>query len=112
MSTFIYDTEDAGELGAFNFTVNLEGNDYRFDFRYNKREDFWYFDMSDVVGNILRAGIKCVVNFPVIRTMSQQDRPPGEVIILDSRTFPADPQLEDLGIFSFFSYTTEDQIPS
>jgi len=111
MSTFTFDTQDAGELGAFNFTANLDESDYRFDFRYNKREGFWYFDMTDVLGNQLRSGIKCVINFPVIRTMAQQTRPPGEIMILNTQTSPLDPGLDDLGTISFFSYTEEDQIP-
>ncbi|GAH17648.1 unnamed protein product, partial [marine sediment metagenome] len=66
---------DAGTVGAFSFTVDLEGVDFQFDFQYNDRESAWYFDLLDADANMLRAGIKCVINFPLLRLYQGLERP-------------------------------------
>jgi len=111
MSVVTFPIENADQLGAFNFTAVLDEVEFRFHFRFNEREGFWYFDISNLAGVPLRSGVKCVVNFPVIRLMSLASRPKGEILILDTRNNPQDPGLTDLGVFGIFTYVLQDQVP-
>lgn len=110
MSVNIVDILNAKELGALKFSVTLDGIDYQLEFRHNSREDNWYMDLLDVAGNALRSGIRCVINFPLIRLMREDTRPPGELFCLDTRQIPNDPLLEDLGVNSIISYVDSDQV--
>jgi len=102
---------DAAETGAFTFSVNLDGIDYQLSFRFNSREGFWYFDLLDVAGEIIRSGIKCVINFPLIRLVRDATRPAGELMCFDGRTNSKDPGLNDFGIDNVLIYVDKDQVP-
>jgi hypothetical protein len=97
MATEIIPIADAGILGAFYFVVELDGTDYQCSFQFNSREGFWYMDLFDTAGNRIRSGLKVVINWPTIRLDRSEDRPPGEIMFLDTREDPADPGLDELG---------------
>jgi hypothetical protein len=111
MATTIIPIEDAENLGQFLFTVDLDGTNFQFDMRYNQREDFWYLNISDIDGNLLRSGIKVVSNWPLIRLLRSTPRPNGEIITIDTRYAPLDPGLADLGVDVLFGYEELDTIP-
>jgi len=111
MATLIIPLEDAADLGNFSITVDLDGVDYQFDFAYNGREDAWYFDLLDVVGNYLRSGVKVVANWPLLWRYVSEDRPAGEIVSLDTRDTPLDPALADLGLNVLFGYEQEESVP-
>jgi hypothetical protein len=111
MATTIIPMEDAADLGQFLFSVDLDGVNYQFDMRYNEREGFWYFNISDVDGNIIRSGVKVVSNWPLIRLLMDSNRPAGELITIDTRYQPLDPGLSDLGIDVLFGYEEEATVP-
>lgn len=98
MATIIIDNADAASLGAYFFTVELDGSDYEFRFQFNAREGFWYFDLLDADGNYIRAGVKVVSNFPVLRTCVATNKFPGLLAFLDTRDRPFDPGLEEFGV--------------
>jgi hypothetical protein len=110
MSVSTIEIQDAANLGALKFSVTLDGTDYQLEFRHNSREDSWYFNLLDVAGDVIRSGIRCVINFPLIRLVREATRPPGELFCLDTRQVPNDPLLADLGINSIISYVDEDQV--
>lgn len=103
--------EDAQFLGEFFFTVALDGVNYKFQFQYNEREDFWYFNILDIEDNLIRTGLKVVSNWSLLRLMRGEIRPPGDLISVDTRDTPLDPHLENLGIESLFSYLEEGSEP-
>ncbi len=115
MATQIIPMVDAGELGNFYFTVDLDGIDYQLRFTYNQRDQHWYFDLSDVEGNIIRAGIKIVINFPLLRLLASFVRPPGELIAIDTRQTltqaARDPELTELGTDVLFAYEEQASLP-
>jgi len=104
MATFVIPIENAEELGAFFFSVDLSGVTFQFSFQFNSREGFWYFDLLDVDGNMLRSGVKCVVNFPLLWRWVEVERPDGNVLVLDTRENSTDPGLADLGISGVLVY--------
>lgn len=110
MSSYTIPLDNASELGAFVFTVDLDGVDFRLAFQFNSREGFWYFDLLDIEGNDLRSGIKVVSNFPLLRLFRSLVRPAGELYSYDTRQTPSDPGLEDLNVTSIFGYIDEEEI--
>lgn len=98
---------NAYELGNFNLTTSMDGSNYKLTFKYNQREDFWYFDLSDIEDNIIRQGIKIISDFPVTRLIADDNRPPGAIYYIDTRDPPFDPSLEELGNEVVFIYVEE-----
>ncbi len=68
---------------------------FGFRFYFNRRADRWFFDVEDVEGNLLRAGIKLVADFPTFYGWTQQGRPDGEILAIDPAS-DTDARLEDL----------------
>ena len=95
MATRIIPTVQDG--GPFFFQTDLDGDPFVLSFYFNEREGFWYFDLTDVNGNTIRSGIKCVVNFPLLRLIATEGRPAGEIIALDTTDPAEDPGIDDLG---------------
>lgn len=110
MAVYTIPLDNPAELGAFGFSVDLDGVDFRLDFQFNSREGFWYFDLLDTEGTILRSGIKVVSNYWLLRLFSARTRPLGELISIDTRLEPTDPGLEDLNVTSFFGYIDQESI--
>lgn len=81
----------------YSMITNLDGTDYLFEFRYNQREDCWYFDLSLTDGTLLVAGIKVVCNRPLLRKFVDTRLPPGTLIALSNTTDASPPGLEELG---------------
>ena len=110
MANYTIPLDDAAELGAFNFSVDLDGTDFQLNFQYNSREGFWYFDLLDTEGTMLRSGIKVVSNYLLLRLFKARTRPAGELISYDTRLQPTDPDLEGLNATSIFGYIDEETI--
>jgi hypothetical protein len=111
MSLYQIPTPDAAQDGAFFFTVSLDGTDYLLNFQYNSREDFWYVSVSDVDGNPIRSGVKVVANFPLLLYCQCMEKPPGELITINTEDEPVDPGLEAFGIDSILCYEEEATVP-
>jgi len=107
MALEIIPIENAGEAGAFYFTVDLDGVTYALAFQYNSREGYWYFDIQDIEGNLVRSSVKAVINWPVLRLDVSQLRPAGELLFVDTRTERSDPGLDDLGETAVLGYLPE-----
>ena len=105
MAEFQIPIEDAANLGNFYFTVDMDGVDYTLDFHFNDREGFWYMDVLDIDGNIVRAGLKVVINFPLLLRWAGTDRPDGELLCLNTYS-DDEPGLEDLGTNAIMIYAT------
>jgi len=110
MTTYTIPLTDAAELGAFTFSVDMDGSDFQLNFQFNSREQFWYFDLLNAEGTVLRSGIKVVSNYPLLRLFKERTRPLGELISYDTRWSPTDPGLEDLNVTSIFGYLDEEGI--
>lgn len=81
----------------YTCTVNLDGSDYLFEWRYNQREDAWYFDIALTDGTTLARGIKVVCLLPLLKRFADSRLPKGQLIAwpnTDSRKLPG---LDELG---------------
>lgn len=102
---------DAETLGAFFFTVELDGSTFQLSFQYNSREGYWYFDLLDDENTPIRQGVKCVINWPVIRLCREEGRPLGEVLIVDPKAEALDPTLQNLGVDGVLTYVPQAELP-
>lgn len=81
----------------YTTTVALDGSDYTFEWRYNQREDAWYFDLSLTDGTILVRGVKVVCLISLLKRFVDERLPPGVLLAwpnTDSRKLPG---LHELG---------------
>lgn len=101
-------TEDAPTLGNFDLIVDLEGRDFQFFFKWNDREGFWYVDVLNSAGEPIRTGLKCVINWPLLRTCQTRERPFGSIMVVDTRPEPTETGLENLGTLALFSYSNSE----
>lgn len=92
-------------LVNYRFRVALSGVVFGFRFYFNRRDQHWYFDMTDAAGVLLRAGMKVVADFPLLRQWTQQNRPDGELSSIAATD--TDPGLEDLGALALLVYDDE-----
>lgn len=63
----------------------LDGTVYRLIFDWNAREAAWYMTLADTSGNPIRSGIRIVPNWPLLRKVVNDARPPGELMVVDAR---------------------------
>ncbi len=82
----------------FDLRVDLSGVEYLIALKYNQREGFWYLDLATEDGEVLIASSKVVVGSPLIYALSDERRPPGDLIALDTEDADGDPvTVADLG---------------
>lgn len=94
------------DLARYRFRVALSGTVFGFRFYFNRRADRWFFDIEDATGNLLRAGLKLVADFPLFYGWTQQGRPLGEILAIDPASSD-DALLEELGTRVFVAYDDE-----
>jgi hypothetical protein len=111
MGYLIIPTDNAQALGAFPQTISLEGVDYQFNFYFNDRESFWYFDLLDTEDNPIKTGIKFVSNWPFLRLLRVAPRPPGALFSVDTRTPAQEPGFNDLGVNVLMGYIEQESLP-
>lgn len=85
------------DLSSYSFQVELDRKSYGFVFRWNEREGAWYFDILDGGGVLLRAGMKVVLDFPLLIRATNVDLPPGQFFAVDTSGALEAPGLEELG---------------
>jgi hypothetical protein len=95
------------DLAVYRFSIELDELVYQFSFFYNNRDAHWYFDLSDEDGNLLRAGLKAVTNWPLLRLDKSNDRPPGDIFAVDPTDQDIEAGLRDLGDAVTLTYVEE-----
>lgn len=81
----------------YSFTSTLDGIDYAFEFRFNQRENCWYFSIGLSDGTELANGIKVLCNRNLIRKFVDDRMPPGLLMALSGTPDTTPPGLNDLG---------------
>jgi hypothetical protein len=79
-------------------TFALEGVNYVLRLRYNERGGAWFVDVADDLGNVLAAGRKVVVNWPIVGARETSvNLFPGWLFAFDTSDIDLDPTEEDMG---------------
>lgn len=81
----------------YSTNVALEGTAYTFDFRYNQREDTWYFSISLSDGTELVKGIKVVCRKHLLQRAAEVRLPRGLLLAFSNTSNDAPPGLLELG---------------
>lgn len=96
----VKDTTDAN-----SFAVELSGDIFVFNFRFNENENKWYFDVIKNSINIL-LGIKLVNSEDLLSQFIAYDIPQGIISIVDVEGLYADPDDLNFGESVFLRYET------
>lgn len=100
------------DLATYTMSVELESIVFGFRFQFNNRDQSWFFDLLDSEALPIRQGIKVVTNFPLLRLIAREDRPPGELYAIDTTGADRRAGLEDLGDELSFVYFEESELPA
>ena len=92
------------DLANYDQTVELDGVEFVFEFRFNARDDAWYFNVLNTSGDRLRSGIKVMSNWALLQLWKDDTRPGGEIIAFDNREVAAPAGIFDLGSDVLLTY--------
>lgn len=85
---------------SYTQRTSLDGRDYELTFQWNQRESKWYLDIRDQDGDDIAVGIKLVSNFPLLTRITDERRPPGQLMASDQTVIPGDGKTSfDPGLF-------------
>ena len=83
---------------SFTQTVDLDGSDFVFVFRWNDREQRWYLGITDTDDTPIFMGRKLVADWLTLKPLVDQTlRPRGELLVVDTTGGGLDPRIGDLG---------------
>ncbi len=84
-------------LAFYEFEIELDGVEFRLEFRFIERDDSWSMTIRDTDDVILRAGLKVVLSWDMLRLWAEATRPEGEIISVNQGNVLAPPTLNQLG---------------
>jgi hypothetical protein len=104
------------EFATYVQRTALDGRDYLLTVTLNQREGKWYVDLADQNGDPILYGIKLVVGWPLLRTVTDERRPPGELFVVQlgsddpgfRRQVSVDPDIDAFGATHAFLYLDAD----
>lgn len=89
---------------AFTFFANLDGNSYKFSFRYNSRMSLWIFDLYDNEDNPLFLGKPFQTDVDFLRQVVDVTRPPGLLFCANNKEVGVDADRFTIGTDVLFYY--------
>lgn len=72
------------QFPAFSEEIILDNIPYRFSFSWNTRGEFWSMIIQDRSEVVLIAGVKLILNFPLLFMHPGKNLPPGELWVIDT----------------------------
>lgn len=102
MAFLIIPTDDT--LSFYQEEVDLDNVTFRLVFKYNPRDQSWYFNVLDAAGNLLRAGVRIVDSWPLLRLWVDTNRPAGQLFCIPNGNLPRPPSIFELGDLYDFIY--------
>jgi hypothetical protein len=93
-----------------NYAVStvLEGETFTFAVRWNGRADSWFFDLYDVNGEIIIAGVRIVLGVILGRRSTDDRMPAGTIQAADLTNTGTEATRDTLGISVKVFYFTSD----
>lgn len=79
-----------------SFTIELVGDVFRLDFRYNDRDQRYYLSIFDEDNSPIVLSVKVLLGFPLIARVTDPRRPKGDFIAVDVGA-AAEPTIGTLG---------------
>lgn len=84
--------------------VVLEGVEYQLQLLWNTRSESWSLNIFNAGGDLLAGSIRAVVNFPLIKYLTDLELPTGDLYFWDSAGTNTDPGRDDLGTRVLLAY--------
>lgn len=84
------------QFADYTEIVQLAGTTYRLRFTYNTRAASWYVTMLGAGGDVLLAGLRVRLEWPLRRQHVGADLPAGDLIVLDLLGLRREPGRNDL----------------
>ena len=81
----------------YSFSIDLEDVEFKFDFEWNERAGAWLFSITDANGDVLLAGQRVIVGFPLLNRFRDIRLPAGWLEAVDTTGAGLDPAFADLG---------------
>jgi len=82
----------------FTFTAELDSANYGFEFKFNARDERWYFDFFDASNNLLLGSIPAMIGWPCFKQFSWNPAfPPGILYFMDQSGQDLEPGRFELG---------------
>lgn len=81
---------------SFTMRVTLEQVEYRIDLAWNTRASCWFMQLYTAADDLI-ATRKVIPNWPLLRGLVHNDRPPGELVALDAADLRTPIGLNDWG---------------
>ena len=92
------------DVPFYEFEVELDGTEFKLEFRFNDRDDAWYMSMLDIDDVLLRGSIRIVLSWDLLRLWAEATRPDGEIISVNQGKILAPPTLNQLSEEVVLSY--------
>jgi len=98
------------DLTSQEIEVVLDGTPFNINLTYNARFDFWTMNFLNLEDESLVAGIKLVLDFPLLEQWVDKGLPPGEIIAVDTTGNETEINRDNLGETVELVYLTEDEV--
>ena len=86
--------------------TKLDGQTFRFDFRWNQRRELWELSLYDTTDTAVATGMALVPNWDVLRAVTTTNRPAGGLVLLTDTGEPS--TLESLATDPFYYVVDSD----
>jgi hypothetical protein len=97
-------------LPNYRFSTSLGDTTYRFNVRWNSRDEAWYFDLSDDEGDLIVTGVKIVLGALLVARSADDRIPNGALLAGDTSNTGIDATLDDLGVRVFVYFYSPDEL--
>jgi hypothetical protein len=98
------------DVPHFAFQVDLDGETYGFEFRWNERAAGYFFALYTSDGTPLLSGKRVVLGWPLLRRYADGRLPAGDLVAYDTTNSDTEPALGDLGARVVMLYYTADEL--
>ena len=91
----------------FEFSVDVDSTTYIFEFLYNDKINRWFLTIKDVNSTVLYAGIKLLIDTPLIQNVVIEGLFPYLLFVQNDDNVLTEPNFETLGVSSKLYYEDE-----
>lgn len=97
-------------LAYYEVEVTLDDVEFKLTFKFNTRDDSWYTTIRSPDDVLLRAGIRIVNKWVLLRLWAEATRPDGDIVSVDQGDINTVPGLDQLGAEVLLDYLDEDEL--
>ncbi|MFA6605159.1 MAG: hypothetical protein WCS88_04135 [Patescibacteria group bacterium] len=103
--------EPASSSPTYDYTIPLGDQTYRLRLRWDQRSESWYLSLSTAADVLLLDGLRMVIGFPLLHQFQHNDKPDGELVLVDTESTGVEAALADLGWRCKLVWIPRDEFP-